>query len=116
MYIFTLHAQCADRFIEVLPGELETAELMVEHLVSHVLLALFDTVILEDVTLHLHSERSSLQPDYLLHIHAQCADLVTPLLTDCFDALELALEETICCALIELFGTVLVENFSVSVK
>jgi hypothetical protein len=116
MYIFTLHVQCVDRFIEILSQELETAELMVEHLVSQVLLALFDTVILEDVSLHLRPGRSSLQPDYLLHIYAQCADILTPLLADHLDAVELVLEETICCALIELFGTVLVVKITVSVK
>lgn len=114
MYVFTMHADCADQFMEVLPEQLESAELVVEHLISQVLLGLFDTVILEDVSL-LRSDRSKPQVGFLIHIYAHCANVSRPFLADHFDDLELYLEENICCALIELFGTVLVEEITVNV-
>lgn len=43
--------QCPDKFLEVVPDELENAELAVEDLVSRALVELFGTVLVEDVTI-----------------------------------------------------------------
>lgn len=115
MYVFNMQIQCVDHFIEVLSEELGTAELVVEHLISQILLALFDIVIVEDVTIF-PSGQSSHQASYSLQIYAQCADIFTPSFAVHLDDLELTLEEKICCVLIELFGTVHLEKITVSVK
>jgi hypothetical protein len=115
MYVFNMHIQCVDHFIEVLSEELGTAELVVEDLISQVLLALFDTVIVEEVSIF-PSGQSSHQAYYLLHIYAQCADIFTPSFAAHLDDLELTIEEKICCVLIELFGTVHLEKITISTE
>src|SRR5438128_1977611 len=109
MYIFNMHVQCADRFTEVLSEDLKTAELGVEHLISQVLLILFDTVLLENVSIFLYSSQSNEQTYYWLDVYAQCANISIPSLTVHLDNLELTLEEMLCCVLIELFGEVHVD-------
>jgi hypothetical protein len=49
MYTITIHVQCSERFSEVLPYELEDAELVVEDLVGRVLLELFWDVTVQGV-------------------------------------------------------------------
>src|SRR5579864_4923934 len=113
MYVLNIHIHCVDRFIEVLPEALGTAEMVVEHLISQVLLALFDTVIVEDISI-LPSGQARHQAYYLLQIAAQCADTCAPAATFHLDDLELTIEGKICCVLLELFGTVHLEKIMLS--
>ena len=53
MYLIEIDVRCADQFSEVLPDELEHAELMVEDLVGQILLDLFEEVNVDEVTINL---------------------------------------------------------------
>jgi hypothetical protein len=44
--------QCPTRFTEVLPEEPENTELAIEECVSQALLELFDTVLVDEVSIH----------------------------------------------------------------
>ena len=57
MYLFNMVVQCTDRFLDVLPEELEMTKLAVEHLVNQVLHDLFGCLILEHVAIRLCSQR-----------------------------------------------------------
>ena len=50
----TIHMRvhCSDTFSEMLAGDVEHTELTIESLVSTALLEVFDTVLVEDVTVH----------------------------------------------------------------
>jgi len=116
MYVFNMYLQCADRFSEVIPEELETAELTVEHLVSQVLLDLFGTVLLEDVSIRLPASGSVQKAQCFVHIYAQCSDFSIPSAQGDLDDVELALENRIGCVLVELFETVNVDKIIISTK
>lgn len=116
MYVFDMYLECPDRFSEVLREELDAAELTVEHLVSQILLNFFDTVLLEDMSIHLSSGRLGRREQCFIHIYAQCLDLSLPSAEINLDEIELVLENNISCVLIELFGAVNVEKVIVSTR
>ncbi len=66
MCTIQIRVQCPDEFFEVVPNELEHAELTVEELVSQALVELFGTVLVEDVTIRFP------QPD------CKCRDMPFP--------------------------------------
>ena len=55
----TIHVrvQCSDRFSEVLIGDVEPTELTIESIVGTALLEVFDTVLVENVTVQHSPER-----------------------------------------------------------
>lgn len=58
MCIVHMRVQCSDRFSELLVGDVEHTELTIESIVGTALLEVFDTVLVENVTLHNFLERS----------------------------------------------------------
>jgi hypothetical protein len=52
MCIVHMRVQCSDRFSELLVGDVEGTELTIESIVGTALLEVFDTVHVEDVTVH----------------------------------------------------------------
>ena len=52
MCIVQMRVQCSDRFSEVLVGDVEQTELTIESIVGTALLEVFDTVLVENVTVH----------------------------------------------------------------
>ncbi len=114
MYTLQIHVQCYDRFFEVCSDEVENAELTVENAVSQLLLDFFDEVTVDDVTilfssnLHMGLQHCSIQ------IQAQCACQTFALLPLTKETMELAVETSICSILRELFGTVNVDNVTLS--
>jgi hypothetical protein len=56
MYV-SLRVNCTERFSEVLLDNVEQTELIIEDVVSTALLELFDTVQVENVTIHPPSDR-----------------------------------------------------------
>ncbi len=56
MCIVHMRVQCSDTFSEVLVGDEEHTELTIESIVGTALLELFDTVLVENVTVHHSSE------------------------------------------------------------
>jgi hypothetical protein len=57
----TIHmrVQCSDKFSELLVDDVENSELTIESIVSTALLEMFDTVVVENVTVHRSSEHNS---------------------------------------------------------
>ena len=58
MCIVYVRIQCSERFSEVLVGDAERTELTVESIVGTALLEVFDTVLVENVTVHHSPERN----------------------------------------------------------
>ena len=114
MCILEMHLQCADRFFEVLPGDVQGAEMTVEDMVSHALLDLFDEGMVDEVTIRFPSDRRmGLQPGSI-YIRAQCFCNSFILLPHTKENMKLALEKSICSLLKELFGPVNVDSVTFS--
>ena len=52
MCIVHMRVQCSDTFSEMLVGDVEHTELAIESIVGTALLEFFDTVLVENVTVH----------------------------------------------------------------
>ena len=114
MCILQIHAQCYGRFFEVLPGEVENTELIVENAMCHILLDLFDEGTVDNVTIRF-SSNSHMGLQYCsIHIHAQCACQSFILLPHTKEKMGLAVENSISSILRELFGSVHVDNVTFS--
>ncbi len=59
MCIVHMRVQCSDTYSEVLVDEVEHTELTIESIVGTVLLEVFDTVLVENVTVHRCSQKAS---------------------------------------------------------
>ncbi len=114
MCILQIHARCYDRFFEVFPGEVENAELIVEDAMSHILLDLFDEGTVDDVTIRFSSSLHMGLQYCSIHIHAQCNSHSFTLLPHTKENMELAVENSICSILRELFGSVNVDKVTFS--
>jgi hypothetical protein len=110
MCILQIHAQSCDRFLEVLPDQIESVELTVENAVCYVLLDLFGEGTIDDVTIHFSP---SLRTDLrycTIQIHAQCACQFFMLLPRTRENIKLAVEKSMYALLKELFGVVNVDD------
>src|SRR5947207_1368839 len=114
MCILQIHAQCYGRFFEVLPGEVENTELIVENAMCHILLDLFDEGTVDNVTIRF-SSNSHMGLQYCsIHIHAQCACQSFTLLPHTKENMRLAVDTSISAILRELSGSVHVDNVTFS--
>jgi len=110
MCILQIHARSCDRFFEVLPDQVESAELTLENAVSHVLLDLFSEASIDEVTIRFSaSSRTDLQ--YCsIQIHVQCSCKFFLLLPRTNEHMKLAVEKSMYPILKELFGEVNVDS------
>ena len=109
-----MYVQCYDRFFEVLPEEVENAELMVEHLVSQVLLDLFDGGTVDDVTIRFSPGLRMGLYHCTIQIRAQCSSQSFALLPCTQENMERTVQKSICAILKELFGSVHVDSTTFS--
>lgn len=114
MCILQIHAQCYDRFFEVFPAEIENAELTVEHAMSYILLDLFDGGTVDDINIRFSSNLHMGLHHCSIHIHAQCACQSFTLLPRTRENMKLAVETRLSSILRELFGSVNVDNVTLS--
>ena len=114
MCILEMHVQYANKFFEVLPGEVQSAELTVEDMVSHTLLDLFDEGTVDEVTIRFPSGRHTGSQPGSIYIRAQCFCNNFILLPHTKENMKLALEKSICSLLKELFGSVNVDSITFS--
>ena len=114
MWTLQIHVQCYDRFFEVFSDEVEYAELTVENAVSQVLLDHFDEVTVDDVTIRFSSNSHMGLQHCSIQILAQCACQTFALLPRTKENMELAVEQSICSLLRELFGSVKVDSLTFS--
>ena len=110
-----MSVRCAETFVELLPDDMTEAELQIEQLVSHILLEFFEVVAIDEVSLthSLAADAAAGQPEHLLVIRARCENMAPPFLTHNDESLELSLEGGISCALVELLGTIGVDEVAI---
>jgi len=114
MCILQIHVECYDRFFEVFSDEVVNTELIVENAVSQLLLDLFDEVTMDEVTIRFLSNLHMGLQHCSIHMQAQCACQSFTLLPRTRENMELAVENSICSLLSELFGSVSVESVTFS--
>lgn len=114
MCILQIYVQCHDRFFEVLPEELESTEVTVEHAISQVLLNLFDEVSVDDVTIRFSSGlRMGLQ-HCSIQVQAECSYQSFTLSPCTKENIEHSVAQCISLILKELFGSVTVNSVTVT--
>jgi hypothetical protein len=98
-----MHVECSDTFFEVLPNEVEYAELAVEDGVSRVLLDLFGGGMVDDVTTRFSCNPQTGLQQCAVSIHAQyfCQSFI--LFPRTREHMRRAVENSICSLLRELF-------------
>src|SRR5258708_32001346 len=106
--------QLYKKYFEVLPDELESTEVTVEHAVSHVLLELFGEVSVDDVTIRFSSDLYMGLQQCAIQIHAQCSYQSFTFLPRTQENIEHTVAKCICPILKELFGSVHVDSVTVS--
>jgi hypothetical protein len=114
MCILQMYVQCYDLFLEVLPEEAENAELIVEHLVSQVLLDLFDGGTVDDVTICFSPGLRMGLYHCTIQIRAQCSYQSFVLLPRTQENMQFTVQKRICSMLKELFGSVHVDSTTFS--
>lgn len=104
---------CLDGYSEVLPGNAENTELVIEDLVALILLDIFGMVVVDGVQVVSSPASATQQAYYTLQVQAACSAEEMGAPATSLALLEARLENALCCALIELFSTVLVNKLTV---
>nr|HEU5380147.1 hypothetical protein [Ktedonobacteraceae bacterium] len=113
MYRIIMDVLCLEGYSEVLPGNVENTELVIEDLVALILLDLFGVVAVDGVNVTCSPATANQQASCWLRVQASCATEETTMPEASLEMLEARLENSIGCALIELFGTVLINKLIV---
>ncbi len=113
MYKIMMDVLCLGGYSEILPDDVENTELVVEDLVALILLDLFGMVAVDGVNVTYFPADSKQQSSCTLQVHAACSIEGTSALEASLETLEARLENAICCSLIELFNTVLMNRLVV---
>jgi len=109
MCVLEIYVQCNDRFFEILPYEVEIAELTVEEAVSSILLDLFGEGSVEEVTISFsYNPYTGLQKCFV-KIRALCECQQFTLLPRTKEQIEGSIKKSTGTLLRELFGLVKVE-------
>lgn len=101
-YTIDLAINCPKRRCEVMLDNMTTAECLVEDLCSQALTSLFDTVLIDDVSIKFNEDR---EVPISIALRAQG---IEPLRTT--QNLDIIIEEKLTCALAEIFDTLHVEH------
>jgi len=109
MCLFHIDAQSHGRSFEVLPNEVENAELMVEEAVGHVMMDLFGEAIVDDVAIRFSSSSVG-QRICTIHIQAQCSFQSFRLYPCTKEYMELVVGKSMGSLLKELFGPMTIES------
>ncbi len=114
MSLLHIHAQSYGRFFEVLPEEVEYAELAVEEIVSHVLLELFneESVEVDEVTISFSPVSPKGQRDCSIHVRAQCSPESFTLSPCSEEYMRAVIANGFYSSLREFFGSVTIESIS----
>jgi hypothetical protein len=106
MFQVHIDVECVDTHMEVLPGEVEIAEFMIEELVSQLLLEHFDEVVVDEVTIHFSPRSPQGQNHCIIQLRAHCLGKSSSTISGELEQVTLVVEERMSSALVELFGTV----------
>ncbi len=104
---------CLEGYSEVLPGNAENTELVIEDLVALILLDIFGTVVVDGVNVTCSPASATQQACCTLQVQAACSVEATSVPKVSLALMEAKLENALCCALIELFSTVLMNKLIV---
>lgn len=112
MWTLQMYMQCSGRFLEVLPDEMESTELSIENGVSHVLLALFEEVMMDEVRVFFSPDPPVGRQRYVVHIGAECAYQYSSSPFSTREHIKRAIAQDVSAVLKELFGVVNVETIT----
>jgi hypothetical protein len=115
MSLLHVHAQSYGRFFEVLPEEVENAELAVEDIVSHVLLELFGeaSVEVDEVTISFSPVSPKGQRECTIHIQAQFSPESFTLSPCSEEYMRAVIANSMYSLLREFFGSMTIESVSI---
>lgn len=113
MYRILMDVLCLEGYSEILPGDTENTELVIEDLVALLLLDIFGAVVVDGVSVTCSPASELHQSGYIFQIQAACSVDTTSAPTIPLALLAARLEDALCCALIELFSTVLINKLLV---
>jgi hypothetical protein len=108
MSILQIYMQSDGKVLEVLPEEVENAELAVEDVVCQVLLELFGGGSVDDVSIHFSSYLLN-RRQCSIQVHAHCSYQSFTLIPRTSENIELAVEKSIRPIMAELFGPLKVD-------
>jgi hypothetical protein len=114
MCFLQIHVQCYDKFFEVLPEEVENAELAVEDVVSQVLLELFGEGTVDEVTICFSPNLRMGLRHCSIQIRAQCPCESFSLFPNTKEHIKSAVENRMGSLLKELFVSVNIESVMLS--
>jgi hypothetical protein len=105
-----IKAQCYDKFFEVMPEEVENAELAVEDAFSQVLVALFGEGSVEEVTIYFSTHTVLDLQHCSIQLRAHCAFNNFTLYPPTLENIKLAVEKYLSALLRELFGSANIDS------
>lgn len=114
MCILQICAQCSGKFFEVSPDETETAELMVEDMMSQLLLVFFNGGTIDEVTIAFSSGSRGDLLSCSIRIFAQCSCQDFAFFPCTMEQMQRTVEKSAEFLLRELFGSVRVEHVLLS--
>lgn len=97
---------CLDGYSEVLPGEVEYTEMLLESLVALIFMDFFESVVINEVRVICNVAMLGQQPLCRLQVKAVCPIEAVRVPVKSLDFLEMKLENALSCALIELFSNI----------
>jgi hypothetical protein len=112
MWNLQIKMQCFDRFLEVLPDEMESTELSVECGVSQVLLALFQEVIMGEVRIYFSPDPWIGLNRYSIQVGAECDRQYFSSFSQAGEHVKRAIAQNVSTIMKELFGMVNVESIT----
>src|SRR5579872_871959 len=105
MYRILMDVCCLNSYSELLPGKEENIELVIENLITLTLLELFEVAVIEGIRVICLPTSPTRQALCSFQVQAACSEEITRLPEN---LLEARLEDTISCALLDRFSTVMV--------
>jgi hypothetical protein len=112
--LIQISVRCANKFIEVTLEELESAELAVEDGVGTVLLDLFESVAIDEVSISFTFDSSTERQMCAIRIDIWCPFRPVSLNPQELRNIEFAVEDRVSSVLVELFGEVIVDDVRIA--
>jgi hypothetical protein len=109
-----IQAQCYDKYFEVMPEEVENAELIVEDAFSQILIALFGEGSVEEVTICFSAHTVLDLQHCSIRLRANCSYDNFTLFPPTLENIKLMVEKYLSALLRELFGSVSIDNVILS--
>ena len=113
MYNVTINMHYLEEFGEMLPGDRADAEDHLRELLKHILLEFFIAVAIDQISIYPLAGSEGNVKGFSVHITAHCVSKTYPFAQEELMRMELALEDRISCALLELVGMLDVEDISI---